>query len=161
MHTHTHALTHVCTQTYGRLLKCNRQSSMFTSVRPHSFDRERIQTEWNPHQHGSCAIDLSSPFADWQNENWGRGVVWPEHNHCISVSIVACQHDTGKKKERQRERNQKWKEAGIALSFPLIHIRNHHSRRQDANIPMRWYTAYFRNGVRGERQRKNRQPGHF
>lgn len=53
---------HSRTQTHGSLLKWNTQSLTFTSVRPYSFDRKRIQTEWNHHQHGCWAIDLSSPL---------------------------------------------------------------------------------------------------
>lgn len=127
---HIHTCTHVH-NARGNLLKWNTQSLTFTSVRPYSFDRKRIQTEWNHHQHGCCAIDLSSRLCSLtdRGENWRGGGGWTERNHCASVSILVCQNDT--EKERQRKKRdtsfsqKKWKEAGMALSSPTtMQIRN-------------------------------------
>lgn len=101
---------HPHAQTHGNLLKWNTQSLTFTSVRPHSFDRKRIQTEWNHHQWGCCAIDLSSPLCSLtdRREHWREGgAAWTQHNHCASVSVLVCQNDTEMEKERQRGRETK------------------------------------------------------
>lgn len=100
---------HSRTQRHGGLLKWNRQSLTFTSVRPYSFDRERIQTEWNPHQHGSCVIDLSSPLTDWQNENWKRGcLAWTQPQYfCLYAGLPEGHRGADGETERKK-RNQKW-----------------------------------------------------
>lgn len=104
------------------------------SVRPYSSDRERIQTEWNPHQHGRCAINLS--FADWQRENWrkGGGLDWTQ-----SLCFCLCSGLPGRHREGEREmtalgqRNEKM----FDLSSPTIHIWNSCRRGQkDANTDM-------------------------
>lgn len=124
---------HPHAQTHGNLLKWNTQSLTFTSVRPHSFDRKRIQTEWNHHQRGCCAIDLSSPLCSLTDRRehwrmgWGGGLLGL-NTIIVFLSLYWSARMTQRRRKRDREaekqserhqlQSQKWKEAGIALSSP-------------------------------------------
>lgn len=155
---------YVCTLTHGNLLKWNTQSLTFTSVRPYSFDRERIQTEWNPHQHGCCAIDLSSTLTHWQREGTRRGVFGMNTIIAFLAIYWFSQNDTEKKKERRRGKERKRESfsqrnkrrlAWLWASSQHLHIRNHWRRRKTMQtLPCAGQVFNFRRSGRGRREQK-------
>lgn len=103
---------HPHAQTHGNLLKWNTQSLTFTSVRPHSFDRKRIQTEWNHHQRGCCAIDLSSPLCSLTDRRehwrmgWGGGCLDSTQSLCFCLCTGLPEWHRDGERETERQRNK-------------------------------------------------------
>lgn len=106
---HIHTCTHVH-NARGNLLKWNTQSLTFTSVRPYSFDRKRIQTEWNHHQHGCCAIDLSSRLCSLtdRGENWRGGLDWTQSLcFCLYTGLPEWHREREAEKEERHQLQSK------------------------------------------------------
>lgn len=145
-HTDRHTVTYVRTLTH--LLKWNTQSLTFTSVPPYTFDRERIQTEWNPHQHGCCAIDLSSPFTHWN-----------EHNHHVSGYMLVFRNDTEKEKEKPRKAKKERERASVreikGAPSQCCTLENCWRRRKTMQIlPCAGQISNFRQSGRGRKKQK-------
>lgn len=136
------------------------------SVRPYSSDRERIQTEWNPHQHGCCAIDLSvcwltkRKLEERGGRSWGGGLDWTQSLcFCLCIGLPGRHREGERETEggRERERRQlkpkKWKDVCVALSSPTIHIWNSCRRGQkDANTEIGSFPTSETEWVAGKRE---------